>query len=134
MPARAAPGRSCTGRRHRTAARRTRPWTSGRSASGPPTRSRPDRAASSRPPPRARAPPPAPELVRPPAPHRLDADRLGEPDDEIEQWIRDADLLLRQRARHLSPTVDVPLPSHLSVSALVTLRRDPAELARRLRR
>ena len=30
--------------------------------------------------------------------------------------------------------VDVPLPSHLSVSALVTLRRDPAELARRLRR
>ena len=50
------------------------------------------------------------------------------------QWVRDADLLLRERARHASPTVDVPLPSHLSVSALVTLRRDPAELARRLRR
>ena len=48
--------------------------------------------------------------------------------------MRDADLLLRERARHASPTVDVPLPSHLSVSALVTLRRDPAELARRLRR
>jgi DNA helicase-2/ATP-dependent DNA helicase PcrA len=28
----------------------------------------------------------------------------------------------------------VPLPAHLSVSALVALRRDPAELARRLRR
>jgi DNA helicase-2/ATP-dependent DNA helicase PcrA len=52
----------------------------------------------------------------------------------VEQWVRDADLLLRERARHASPTVDVPLPSHLSVSALVTLRRDPAELARRLRR
>jgi DNA helicase-2/ATP-dependent DNA helicase PcrA len=76
----------------------------------------------------------AAELVRAAAPHPLDADRLGEPDDEVEQWIRDADLLLRERARHLSPTVDVPLPSHLSVSALVTLRRDPAELARRLRR
>ena len=35
---------------------------------------------------------------------------------------------------HASPTVDVPLPSHLSVSALVALRRDPGELARRLRR
>jgi DNA helicase-2/ATP-dependent DNA helicase PcrA len=41
---------------------------------------------------------------------------------------------LRERAGHAAPTVDVPLPSHLSVSALVTLRRDPAELARRLRR
>src|SRR4051794_7514589 len=76
----------------------------------------------------------AAEQVRAAAPHPLDVDRLGESDDEVEQWIRDADLLLRERARHLSPTVDVPLPSPLSVSALVTLRRDPAELARRLRR
>jgi DNA helicase-2/ATP-dependent DNA helicase PcrA len=76
----------------------------------------------------------AAELVHAAAPHPLAVDRLGEPDDEIEQWIRDADLLLRERARHASPTVDVPLPSHLSVSALVTLRRDPGELARRLRR
>jgi DNA helicase-2/ATP-dependent DNA helicase PcrA len=52
----------------------------------------------------------------------------------VAAWIRDADLLLRERRRAASPTVDVPLPSHLSVSALVTLRRDPAELARRLRR
>src|SRR4051812_35458404 len=76
----------------------------------------------------------AAELVRAAAPHPLDVERLGEPDDEIEQWVSDADLLLRERARHASPTVDVPLPSHLSVSALVTLRRDPGELARRLRR
>jgi len=76
----------------------------------------------------------AAELVRSAAPHPLDTERLGEPDEEIEQWIRDADLLLRERAQHARPTVDVPLPSHLSVSALVTLRRDPGELARRLRR
>jgi DNA helicase-2/ATP-dependent DNA helicase PcrA len=69
------------------------------------------------------------------APHPLDAEHsLGEPDPEVEQWVRDADLLLRERSEAASPTVDVPLPSHLSVSALVTLRRDPAELARRLRR
>jgi DNA helicase-2/ATP-dependent DNA helicase PcrA len=77
----------------------------------------------------------AAQLVESAAPHPLDADRtLGEPDDLIASWVRDADLLLRERAVAASPTVDVPLPSHLSVSALVTLRRDPAELARRLRR
>ena len=67
--------------------------------------------------------------------HPLDAALvLDGGDPQLEQWVRDADLLLRERARHASPTVDVPLPSHLSVSALVTLRRDPSELARRLRR
>ncbi len=77
----------------------------------------------------------AAELVDAAAPHPLDPETtLGEPDDLVEQWVRDADLLLRERARHASPTVDVPLPSHLSVSALVALRRDPGELARRLRR
>ena len=78
----------------------------------------------------------AAELVRSVAPHPLDPERVlaEQADAEVEQWVRDADLLLRERARHASPTVDVPLPSHLSVSALVTLRRDPAELARRLRR
>jgi DNA helicase-2/ATP-dependent DNA helicase PcrA len=75
------------------------------------------------------------ELVEAAAPHPLDRElALDGGDPVVEQWIRDADLLLRERARHASPTVDVPLPSHLSVSALVTLRRDPAELARRLRR
>jgi DNA helicase-2/ATP-dependent DNA helicase PcrA len=77
----------------------------------------------------------AADLVEGAAPHPLDRETsLGEPDDLVEQWVRDADLLLRERARHASPTVDVPLPSHLSVSALVALRRDPGELARRLRR
>jgi DNA helicase-2/ATP-dependent DNA helicase PcrA len=77
----------------------------------------------------------AAELVHQSAPHPLDAAlSLGDGDPEVEQWVRDADLLLRERARVSRSTVDVPLPSHLSVSALVTLRRDPAELARRLRR
>jgi DNA helicase-2/ATP-dependent DNA helicase PcrA len=77
----------------------------------------------------------AAELVRTAVSHPLDPlISLGEADEKVEQWVRDADLLLRERARHASPTVDVPLPSHLSVSALVTLRRDPGELARRLRR
>jgi DNA helicase-2/ATP-dependent DNA helicase PcrA len=77
----------------------------------------------------------AAELLENVAPHPLDPERtLGDPDPVLAQWVRDADLLLRERVRAASPTVDVPLPSHLSVSALVTLRRDPAELARRLRR
>jgi DNA helicase-2/ATP-dependent DNA helicase PcrA len=77
----------------------------------------------------------AAELVTAAAPHPLDPELVLDGSDPVlEQWVRDADLLLRERARHASPTVDVPLPSHLSVSALVTLRRDPAELARRLRR
>lgn len=77
----------------------------------------------------------AAQLVESAAPHPLDPElSLGEDDPLVASWVRDADLLLRERARHASPTVDVPLPSHLSVSALVTLRRDPAELARRLRR
>ncbi|MCW2579593.1 MAG: uvrD2, partial [Blastococcus sp.] len=77
----------------------------------------------------------AAELVAGAAPHPLDPEQVLDGSDPLlEQWVRDADLLLRERARHASPTVDVPLPSHLSVSALVTLRRDPSELARRLRR
>ncbi|WP_346619929.1 ATP-dependent DNA helicase [Blastococcus montanus] len=77
----------------------------------------------------------AAQLVEGAAPHPLGPDiSLGEADDLVAAWVRDADLLLRERAVAASPTVDVPLPSHLSVSALVTLRRDPAELARRLRR
>jgi DNA helicase-2/ATP-dependent DNA helicase PcrA len=77
----------------------------------------------------------AAELVAGAAPHPLDPEQvLDGADPLVEQWVRDADLLLRERTRAASPTVDVPLPSHLSVSALVTLRRDPAELARRLRR
>ncbi len=86
-------------------------------------------------PPRRRALTAAAELVAGAAPHPLDAAAvLGTGDPEVERWVRDADLLLRERRRTARPTVEVPLPSHLSVSELVTLRRDPAELARRLRR
>ncbi|MGY2004710.1 ATP-dependent helicase [Blastococcus sp. SYSU DS1024] len=85
--------------------------------------------------PRRRALTAAAHLVEGAAPHPLDPERsLGAEDELLGHWVRDADLLLRERARQESPTVDVPLPSHLSVSALVTLRRNPAELARRLRR
>jgi DNA helicase-2/ATP-dependent DNA helicase PcrA len=57
-------------------------------------------------------------------------------DDVIAGWRRDADLLLAERsARLTSPgRVPVALPDTLSVSTLVDLHRDPAELARYLRR
>jgi DNA helicase-2/ATP-dependent DNA helicase PcrA len=50
-------------------------------------------------------------------------------------WARDVELLLAERDR--SRGVDglsVELPAHLSVSSLVTLARDPAALARQIRR
>jgi DNA helicase-2/ATP-dependent DNA helicase PcrA len=51
------------------------------------------------------------------------------------QWAEEADLLLAERDREQAgSTVDVTLPDHLSVSQLVALRRDPQQLARRLRR
>ncbi|PRY51801.1 DNA helicase-2/ATP-dependent DNA helicase PcrA [Geodermatophilus tzadiensis] len=85
--------------------------------------------------PRRRALTAAAELVAGSAPHPLDPDAaLGTADPVVHQWVRDADLLLRERRRSARPSVEVPLPSHLSVSELVALRRDPAGLARRLRR
>jgi DNA helicase-2/ATP-dependent DNA helicase PcrA len=52
-----------------------------------------------------------------------------------EAWERDAGLLLAERAqRRGDGTTQVPLPARLSVSSLVTLARDPAELARQVRR
>jgi len=77
----------------------------------------------------------AAELVGASRPHPLTDQALQATDDPlVADWLRDADLLLRERAEHSRGTVDVPLPAHLSVSALVALRRDPGELARRLRR
>jgi DNA helicase-2/ATP-dependent DNA helicase PcrA len=77
----------------------------------------------------------AAELVAGTEPHPLTERALGAEDDPlVADWLRDAGLLLRERAEHSRGVVDVPLPAHLSVSALVALRRDPAELARRLRR
>ncbi|GGM45039.1 ATP-dependent DNA helicase [Micromonospora sonchi] len=57
-------------------------------------------------------------------------------DPEIARWRREADLLLAERAElsRLTGPIDVALPEHLSVTQLVALRRDPAALARTLRR
>jgi DNA helicase-2/ATP-dependent DNA helicase PcrA len=52
-----------------------------------------------------------------------------------EAWDRDAGLLLAERAqRRGDGATQVPLPARLSVSSLVALARDPAELARQVRR
>ncbi|WP_431883825.1 ATP-dependent helicase [Micromonospora gifhornensis] len=66
----------------------------------------------------------------------------GGPDDsaasdpQVARWRREADLLLAERAElsRLSGPIDVVLPEQLSVTQLVSLRRDPAALARTLRR
>jgi len=51
------------------------------------------------------------------------------------EWSRDVEVLLSERAaRTQRARLDVALPRQLSVSQLVTLRRDPDELARQLRR
>jgi DNA helicase-2/ATP-dependent DNA helicase PcrA len=74
--------------------------------------------------------PPAPGGTHPPRPP------LGARDSELtEAWDRDAGLLLAERAqRRGDGATQVPLPARLSVSSLVTLARDPAELARQVRR
>ena len=69
-----------------------------------------------------------------PAPEALDelspADR-----DLAAAWDRDAGLLLAERAqRRGDGATRVALPARLSVSSLVSLARDPAELARQVRR
>jgi DNA helicase-2/ATP-dependent DNA helicase PcrA len=53
----------------------------------------------------------------------------------VEAWGRDAELLLAERSqRRGDGVIRVPLPARLSVSSLVSLARDPAELARQVRR
>jgi DNA helicase-2/ATP-dependent DNA helicase PcrA len=57
-------------------------------------------------------------------------------DPDVTRWRREATLLLaerEERARRDGP-IEVAVPSHLSVSQLVVLRRDPEALARVLRR
>ena len=68
----------------------------------------------------------------------VDAARQGEvapPSTEDPEWARDVEMLLaeRERARRHGD-VEVELPSHLSVTQLVQLRRDPEALARAIRR
>jgi DNA helicase-2/ATP-dependent DNA helicase PcrA len=53
----------------------------------------------------------------------------------MREWDRDVEVLLVERAaRARTAALEVALPRQLSVSQLVTLRRDPAELALQLRR
>jgi DNA helicase-2/ATP-dependent DNA helicase PcrA len=65
-----------------------------------------------------------------------DAGEAGPQDQElIAAWDRDAGLLLAERSqRRGDGVIRVPLPARLSVSSLVSLARDPAELARQVRR
>jgi len=59
----------------------------------------------------------------------------GGADDRVSRWHQDTDLLLEELAlaRRRGPAT-VLLPAQLSVSQLVTLRRDPQQLARAIRR
>jgi DNA helicase II / ATP-dependent DNA helicase PcrA len=53
----------------------------------------------------------------------------------VAAWEKDTDLLLAERnSRQASAAVLVSLPSQLPVSALVTMARDPADLAQQIRR
>ena len=58
------------------------------------------------------------------------------PPGSEDQWAQEVELLLAERAkrRRRDSAREVTLPDHLSVSQLVALRRDPATLARALRR
>jgi DNA helicase-2/ATP-dependent DNA helicase PcrA len=72
------------------------------------------------------------------AAERVRAARVARPegvddDPDYQRWAYEAALLLAERERG-APSSDVRLPAHLSVSQLVLLRRDPARLARALRR
>src|SRR5690606_16417499 len=76
---------------------------------------------------------------------RLVRDALGfrepdapgdDPEHDPEGWLRDALMLLAERAAASVPpsAVDVPLPPALSVSGPVAVAEDPAQSARRIRR
>ena len=75
-------------------------------------------------------------LVEAAAEPTTEMDTLGAEDLALVQaWQRDAELLLAERAqRRGDGAIPVQLPARLSVSALVSLARDPAELARQVRR
>jgi DNA helicase-2/ATP-dependent DNA helicase PcrA len=88
-------------------------------------------AAMKHPAPEAAAPEAAPEEAA------TSGDAELTPDDQtlVAAWQRDAELLLAERERRRADGgLRVTLPGHLSVSSLVTLARDPAELARQVRR
>ncbi|MDQ3733669.1 MAG: ATP-dependent helicase [Actinomycetota bacterium] len=68
----------------------------------------------------------AADLVRNPPDDPMTLDSLA--------WDAEVDLLLAERDRRRATTIDVAVPAQLSVSELVALRRDPAQLARWIRR
>jgi len=63
-------------------------------------------------------------------------ERAAAQDETVQRWQREVDLLLAERAEiaRLATAAEVALPSQLSVSQLVALRRSPQEFARTLRR
>jgi DNA helicase II / ATP-dependent DNA helicase PcrA len=64
-----------------------------------------------------------------------DRDPADSHQEMVAAWGRDADLLLAEREqRHTGQAVLVSLPRQLPVSSLVTIARDPAELAQQVRR
>nr|WP_242625262.1 ATP-dependent DNA helicase [Krasilnikovia cinnamomea] len=67
---------------------------------------------------------------------RVDGPETEPADPEVARWRREADLLLAEQAaqEHREGPLEVAVPTHLSVSQLVVLRRDPQALARSLRR
>ncbi|HVT67571.1 MAG TPA: 3'-5' exonuclease, partial [Trebonia sp.] len=78
-----------------------------------------------------------PDAGTPDAGVRGMADLTEEERELVAAWELDTGLLLAERERRQARgdgPVEVVLPSRLSVSALVTLARDPAELARQVRR
>jgi DNA helicase-2/ATP-dependent DNA helicase PcrA len=77
-----------------------------------------------------------PEPIPAAAPEPVSAGLSADDRALIEAWRRDAGLLLAERAQRRADggAIPVQLPARLSVSALVMLARDPAELARQVRR
>ncbi len=54
--------------------------------------------------------------------------------ERVHQWDEELSRLIDEAARDRTPTVEVPLPSSLSATALARLRQDPAGFARDLAR
>jgi DNA helicase-2/ATP-dependent DNA helicase PcrA len=86
--------------------------------------------------PAGEARPAEPDVPRPAGEARPGERELGPGERAlVDAWRRDAGLLLAERAqRRGDGAARVGLPGRLSVSSLVSLARDPAELARQVRR
>ena len=69
-----------------------------------------------------------------PGPDEPARPRATGPDEDPFGWTADVTTLLAERAARSGPVLDVELPGTVSVTSLVDLADDPAELARRLSR